>query len=259
MSTSPCGYTCKTRLPIRAAASFMTHKKKSHYSVFSNVPIHQLRGSLEFGVFFRLSQSFSQSASLCLVTERRDVSEQVFQGAQGLHFCLRRDWWGRGRVTGSCSLFSAHGACLALTRCAMFSEGTSHSAVTQTDRRRARTETEHERDWESSKLIPRWSLRAEGCEFLIIGAGQLDFSCGGHTRTWRWRRRLDEHQKSGSISRVIWYEREQLAARFRFDLFSTHLRSAILALSTASINYQSSCVLLKTSEHIPDVGRFRRV
>lgn len=40
--------------------------------------------------------------------------------------------------------------CLALTLCAMFSEGTRHSAVTQTGRQMARIDSEHERDWQSS-------------------------------------------------------------------------------------------------------------
>ncbi|KAG7474605.1 hypothetical protein JOB18_013294 [Solea senegalensis] len=41
-------------------------------------------------------------------------------------------------------------ACLALTSCAMFSEGTRHSAVTHTDRQMAHVDTAHERDWQSS-------------------------------------------------------------------------------------------------------------
>lgn len=91
-----------TSLREQQLLSFATLRceiRKTHYTVFSTTPIHQIWVSLTFGVFsasvsHSVSQSFSQSASLCCVTERRDVSEQVFQGAQGRHVCLRSDWWG---------------------------------------------------------------------------------------------------------------------------------------------------------------------
>lgn len=51
---------------------------------------------------------------------------------------------------GQLQSFLSPQACLALTLCAMFSEGTRHSAVTQTDRQMVHVDTEHERDWQSS-------------------------------------------------------------------------------------------------------------
>lgn len=51
---------------------------------------------------------------------------------------------------GQLQSFLSPRACLALTLCAMFSEGTRHSAVTQTGRQMARIDSEHERDWQSS-------------------------------------------------------------------------------------------------------------
>lgn len=51
---------------------------------------------------------------------------------------------------GQLQSFLSLRACLALTLCAMFSEGTRHSAVTQTGRQMVRIDSEHERDWQSS-------------------------------------------------------------------------------------------------------------
>lgn len=45
-------------------------------------------------------------------------------------------------------------ACLALTLCAMFSEGTCHSPVAQTDRQTARVDAERERDRRNPQVVP---------------------------------------------------------------------------------------------------------
>ncbi|CAB1456864.1 unnamed protein product [Pleuronectes platessa] len=55
-----------------------------------------------------------------------------------------------GKSDGQLQSFLSLQACLALTLCAMFSEGTRHSAVTQTDRQMVHIDAEHERDWQSS-------------------------------------------------------------------------------------------------------------
>lgn len=63
-------------------------------------------------------------------------------------------------------------ACLALPLCAMFSEGTRHSDVTQTDRQMVHIDTEHERDWQSSNesLGGPLLLKGEGFSSLLLGS-----------------------------------------------------------------------------------------
>lgn len=65
-----------------------------------------------------------------------------------------------GESDGQLRRFLRPQARLALTSCAMFSEGARHSAVAQVDRQMVHVATEHERDWESSGGIPRWSALA---------------------------------------------------------------------------------------------------
>lgn len=64
-----------------------------------------------------------------------------------------------GKSDGQLRRLLSPQARLALASCAMFSEGTCHSAVAQVDRQMVHVATEHERDWQSSGGGPGWSPR----------------------------------------------------------------------------------------------------
>lgn len=80
-----------------------------------------------------------------------------------------------GKSDGQLQSFLSLRACLALTLCAMFSEGTRHSAVAQTDRQMVHIDTEHERDWQSSnESLGGPSLsKGEGFSSPLLGSSTL--------------------------------------------------------------------------------------
>lgn len=77
-----------------------------------------------------------------------------------------------GKSDGQLQSLLSPRACLALPLCAMFSEGTRHSDVTQTDRQMVHIDAEHERDWQSSKesLGGPLQLKGEGFSSLLLGS-----------------------------------------------------------------------------------------
>lgn len=97
---------------------------------------------------FYLSPSFTQLLSA--VSQKEEMSANRFFGelrAITSAFAVSDEV---GKSDGQLQSFLSPQACLALTLCAMFSEGTCHSAVAQTDRQMVHVATEHERDWQSS-------------------------------------------------------------------------------------------------------------
>lgn len=130
-----------------------------------------------------------------------------------------------GESDGQQQCFLSPRACLALTLCAMFSEGTRHSAVTHTDRQMVRVDTRHERDWQSSNKSlcgPPW-LKGEGVSSPLLGSStstarpHMDIKVPtGPGRT----------SKFPSFKRVTRYEREQLAVWLRSDVFSPRLHES---------------------------------
>ncbi|CAJ1062013.1 unnamed protein product [Xyrichtys novacula] len=82
-----------------------------------------------------------------------------------------------GKSDGQLQTFLSPRACLALTLCAMFSEGTCQSAVTQADRQMVHVDREHERDWQSSSKSLGGPSELKGESFLITVAWQLGFNC----------------------------------------------------------------------------------
>lgn len=84
------------------------------------------------------------------VAERRDVSEQLFGELRAVTsaFAVTDEV---GKSDGQLQSLLSPRACLASPSCAMFSEGSRHSAVTQSDRQMVHIDSEHERDWPSSR------------------------------------------------------------------------------------------------------------
>lgn len=127
-----------------------------------------------------------------------------------------------GKSDGQLQSFLSPRACLALPLCAMFSEGTRHSDVTQTDRQMVHIDTEHERDWQSSN-------QSLGGPLLLKGAGFSSPLLGSSTST-AWPH-MDikvptgpgQTSKSLSIKCVTCYEREELAVWLRSNVFSPHM------------------------------------
>lgn len=147
----PCGYTSvKANTSKENNNSFLLQHKdvKSHYTVFSTTPIHQIWVSLTFGVF---STSVSHSLCFPLLCDRKKRCQWTgFFGELRAIMSAFAVTDEVGKSDGQLQSFLSPQACLALTLCAMFSEGTCHSAVAQTDRQMVHIATEHERDWQSS-------------------------------------------------------------------------------------------------------------
>lgn len=150
----PCGYTCVKAKTLKRNNIFpLWHVKmwykEAHYTVLTKTPIHQVWLSLTFGVF-STSVSHSVSQLLSAVWQKEEMSANRFfreLGAVMSAFAVTDEVV---RSDGQLQSFLSPRACLALTLCAMFSEGTRHSAVTQTGRQMVRIDSEHERDWQSS-------------------------------------------------------------------------------------------------------------
>lgn len=117
-------------------------------------------------------QSFSQSVSFSAVWQKEEMSANRFfreLRAVTSAFAVTDEV---GKSDGQLQSFLSPRACLALTLCAMFSEGTCHSAVAQADRQMVHIDTEHERDWQSSNesLGGPSQLKGEGFSSPLLGS-----------------------------------------------------------------------------------------
>lgn len=149
--TYPGGYTCVKAKTLKLNNIFpLWHVKmwykEAHYTVLTKTPILSIKSDSAWRLAYFPPQSVIQSVSFSLLCDRKKRCQRTgFSGSSGLAVTdevVKSD--------GQLQSFLSPRACLALTLCAMFSEGTRHSAVTQTGRQMARIDSEHERDWQSS-------------------------------------------------------------------------------------------------------------
>lgn len=125
-----------------------------------------------------------------------------------------------GKSDGQLRRLLSPQARLALASCAMFSEGTCHSAVAQVDSQMVHVATQHERDWQRSGGIPGWSPRRRRASvFTPPVAWRLGFN----------RAATRGHQgagasKSPSVKHVTGYEREAVGGWRGSDLVARNHR-----------------------------------
>lgn len=155
-------------------------------------------------------------------------ANRFFRGAQGHNVCLFAVTDEVGKSDGQLQSPLSPRACLALTLAAMFSEGTCHSAVAQTDRQMVPVDAEHERDWRS--IAPeshRWSPAVEGREGLprprCFGGSTSNRAAARGHRGADGRPR----SKAPSIKGVARYEKGNSSQYgLRSDLFSPCLHES---------------------------------
>lgn len=165
------------RLPKRTTAAFFcdikTWNKKKHI-ILCSPPHLSIKSESAWHSPHFPPQSVIQSVSqlLSAVWQKEEMSANRFfreLRAVTSAFGVTDEV---GKSDGQLQSFLSPRACLALTLCAMFSEGTRHSAVAQTDRQMVHIDTEHERDWQSSNesLGGPSQLKGDGFSSPLLGS-----------------------------------------------------------------------------------------